>query len=94
MNDVPAVAIPVFSAENYDAVLQMLSRSEEEPHVPWEEYVASAEEHAAELQAEGITVHRITVLPDRLRLWCERHNRPMDREAISLFAMAEMAETV
>ena len=93
MNDVPAVAIPVFSAENYETVLQMLARVEEELHIPYEQYVASAEEHAAELQAEGITVHRIAVQPDRLRLWCERHNRPMDREAISLFAMAEMEET-
>ena len=92
MNDVPPVAIPVFSAENYDEILQMLSEGSDESHVPYDQYVASAEEHVAELEASGITVHRVSVLPDRLRYWCEKHNRPMDREAISLFAISEMNE--
>jgi hypothetical protein len=91
MNDVPPVAIPVFAADDYETVLQMLSESNEETHVPYEEYVAGAEEHAAELQASGITVHRVPVLPERLRYWCEKHNRPLDKESISLFAMAVLA---
>jgi len=94
MNDVPPVAIPVFSEENYHVILQLLAEGSDEPHVPWEEYVAGAEEHAAELQASGVTVHRVAIHPERLRYWCGKHNRPLDREAISLFAMAEMNEEV
>jgi hypothetical protein len=92
MNEIPPVAIPVFSAENYQIVLEMLAEGSDEAqaHVPYEEYVAGAEEHATELQASGVTVHRVPVHPDRLRYWCEKHNRPLDREAISLFAMAEL----
>lgn len=91
MNDVPPVAIPVFASDDYEIILQMLSESNEETRVPYEQYVTGAEEHAAELQASGIPVHRVRVLPERLRHWCEKHNRPLDRESISLFAMAELA---
>lgn len=92
MNDVPAVAIPVFSAENYGKILLLLAGSAEQAHVPYDQYVASAEQHIEELQASGVTVHRVPVLPDRLVYWCEKHNRPLDREAISLYAMAALSE--
>ncbi len=92
MNDVPPVAIPVFSAENYGKIMQLLTGVAEQAHVPYDQYVASAEQHIQQLQASGVTVHRVPVLPDHLIYWCERHNRPVDREAISLFAMAQLAE--
>ena len=85
------VAIPVFSAANYHAVMSLLP-VEEQDTLPHDQYLAHAATHAEELRQSGVSTRHIAVTPDALLSWCERHARPLTREAISLFAADQLAQ--
>jgi len=85
------VAIPVFSAENYHAIMTLLA-VEEQDRLPHDQYLARAETHAEELRQTGVSTRQVAVTPAALISWCERHARPVTRESISLFAADQLAE--
>ena len=90
MNLAP-VAIPVFSAENYHAVMAALS-GDEQDRLPYEQYLTNAEAHEEELRLTGVATRRIAVTPEALLSWCERHGRPVTRESISVYAADQLEE--
>lgn len=85
------VAIPVFSEENYHAIMAALSDGERD-RLPYDQYLMNAEAHEAELRETGVATRRIAVTPDALLFWCERHARPVSKESISLYAADQLAE--
>ena len=84
------VAIPVFSPEHYDLVMRAVAEDQAEAALSYDQYLTHLEAHESELREQGIVTRRIAVQPAALLAWCERHARPLTREAISLYAADEL----
>jgi hypothetical protein len=87
----PQVAIPWYSAKDYEQMVVLLPAAERENAVPYEDWMAYTTRVEDEIRGSGRVPVRVTTEPVEVESWCVYHGVPLSKEAIDAFAGMRLA---
>ena len=90
ISPIRAVAMVWYRAEDYSAVLRVMSDSDKLP-ATFEKWLFKAQKNEKEMRRKGYTVIRICIDPETFPDWCRARGLDVNANARNLFA-AESAK--